>query len=537
MITWFQRQNLIRKGLSCDRTRRHHEEKDWRDWLETSPVLRVLIIALFAILLGAFCHLSSLVFYRTLILASIIYVYGLLLLRFDLPQLFHSNSRLLLVFLCMTINISITRWLSFWSMNQQSVAYPQTFFLIPIAFAPLILTVLMGTRAGLCVVILDGLFDTLFIRERFALLLVHLLVGLAGVVCARRVRRRSSLIRAGFVLGAVGFICTAALGEAEVGYMNPLILQQASIAAVAGLLTAMVVNSFLPIVENIFGIITDISWIEMADLNHPLLRRMSVEAPGTFHHSLVLANLAETAADAIGANSTQCRVLAYFHDIGKLNNPEYFTENQGGGPNPHKELSPNMSALIVLSHVKDGVDLAMKHHLKEPIIDVIQQHHGDTLVYYFYKLAQKQAEDAKVGGEILGLRPEDIPEVSENSFRYPGPRPQTKEIALIMLSDAVEGASRSLEKPNAQRLEGLVEDIIQQKIRDHQLDDSGLSLKEIRMVKQRFVFTLKTMLHGRVSYPKDETELQDSDIQSPKKYPAASPQDSAPDNGSHSPVA
>jgi putative nucleotidyltransferase with HDIG domain len=258
--------------------------------------------------------------------------------------------------------------------------------------------------------------------------------------------------------------------------------------------------------EHAFQITTDISWLEASDLNHPLLRRMTIEAPGTYHHSLVVANLAEAAAEAIGANATLCRVCAYFHDVGKLVKPEYFTENMNFERNPHEDLAPTMSALIIVAHVKEGVDLALKYKLNQRIIDIIQEHHGTSLVYYFYKRALQQHEDARAGGKIMNLREHDIPEVREESFRYSGPKPQTKESAIVSLADAVESASRSLEKPTPAKIEQLVNDIIDQRVADHQLDECDLTLSDIRIIADRFRFTLMTMLHSRIAYPKQESK-------------------------------
>src|ERR1700739_1781118 len=234
---------------------------------------------------------------------------------------------------------------------------------------------------------------------------------------------------------------------------------------------------------------------------------MTIEAPGPYHHSLVVANLAEAAAEAIDANATLCRVCSYFHDIGKLVKPEYFTENMNIERNPHDDLAPTMSALIILAHVKEGVDLALKHGLNKHIIDVIQQHHGTSLVYYFYQRALQQQEDARAGGKIMNIREEDIPEVQEESFRYPGPKPQTKESAIVSLADIVESASRSLEKPTPQKIEQLVNELIEERIADGQLDECDLTLGELRVIAERFRFTLMTMLHSRIAYPKPETKF------------------------------
>jgi putative nucleotidyltransferase with HDIG domain len=221
----------------------------------------------------------------------------------------------------------------------------------------------------------------------------------------------------------------------------------------------------------------------------------------------VVANLAEAAAEKIGANATLCRVCSYFHDVGKLMKPEYFTENMNFQRNPHDDLAPTMSALIIIAHVKEGVDLALKHKLNQRIIDIIQEHHGTSLVYYFYQRARQQQEDARAGGKIMNIREDDIPDVQEESFRYSGPKPQTKESAIVSLADIVESASRSLEKPTPQKIEQLVNELIEERIADGQLDECDLTLGELRVIAERFRFTLMTMLHTRIAYPKQESKF------------------------------
>jgi putative nucleotidyltransferase with HDIG domain len=239
---------------------------------------------------------------------------------------------------------------------------------------------------------------------------------------------------------------------------------------------------------------------------------MTIEAPGTYHHSLVVANLSEAAAEAIGANATMCRVCSYFHDIGKLVKPDYFTENMAYDRNPHNELAPTMSALIIIAHVKEGVDLALKFKLSQEIIDVIQQHHGTSLVAYFYRRALQQQEDARQGGKIMNIRDEDIPEVREESFRYTGPKPQFRECGIISLADAVESASRSLEKVTPQRLDQLINDIIDKRIMDRQLDECHLTLNELRAIAESFKFTLQSMLHSRIAYPTENIAAKEPEI-------------------------
>ncbi len=219
--------------------------------------------------------------------------------------------------------------------------------------------------------------------------------------------------------------------------------------------------------------------------------------PGTYHHSLVVANLAEAAAEAIGANATLCRVCSYFHDVGKLVKPEYFTENMNFERNPHDDLAPTMSALIIIAHVKEGVDLALKDKLNHRIIDIIQEHHGTSLVYYFYQRALQHQEDARAGGKIMNMREEDIPEVREESFRYPGPKPQSKESAIVSLADIVESASRSLSKPTPQKVEQLVNELIEERVADGQLDECELTLGDLRHHRR----ALPVYPHDHVAQP------------------------------------
>jgi putative nucleotidyltransferase with HDIG domain len=277
------------------------------------------------------------------------------------------------------------------------------------------------------------------------------------------------------------------------------------VAFSVGFITALIVSGLLPLLEGAFSLTTNISWLELADLNHPLLKQMQLNAPGTFHHSLVVASLAESAAEAIGANAALCRASAYFHDVGKLKKPEYFIENQSEGmENPHDLLTPTMSALVIIAHVKDGVDMALKHKLNHRIIDAILEHHGDSMVYYFYRKAQEQKalEQDKVGRGLENV--EDLPQIDDKNFRYPGPRPRSKETGILSLADAIESASRSLKKPNPIKIRGLVDDIVKSRWNDGQLDECTLTLRDLTRVKESFAATLRSMMHSRISYNKSE---------------------------------
>jgi putative nucleotidyltransferase with HDIG domain len=261
-------------------------------------------------------------------------------------------------------------------------------------------------------------------------------------------------------------------------------------AVIAGSL----MTCLLPFIERWLGVQTEISLIELGDPAHPLLQELVRRAPGTYNHSITVASLAEAAAESIGARGRLVRVGAYFHDIGKMLKPGYFIENQGRGDNRHESLVPAMSTLVIIAHVKDGADLARQHHLPESIVDFIQQHHGTTLVEYFYRRASEQHE----------ANP-DASEVDESSFRYPGPKPQMKEGGVLMLADAVESASRVLVDPTPSRIESLVHEITMKRLMDGQFDECGLTLKEVHAVGESLVKSLTAVYHGRVKYPDQQT--------------------------------
>jgi len=253
-------------------------------------------------------------------------------------------------------------------------------------------------------------------------------------------------------------------------------------------------TGLLPFVERLFDVQTDISLLELGDNRHPLLQELVRRAPGTYNHSINVASIGEAAADAIGANGLLVHVGAYFHDIGKILKPGYFIENQGKEVSRHDSLAPAMSTLVIISHVKDGANLARQHRLPQAIIDFIEQHHGTTLVEYFYRQAARQSEADPDGVEI-----------DESSYRYPGPRPQTKETAVLMLADSVESASRVLVEPTPSRIESLVEDISRKRLLDGQFDECGLTLEEVRKIGDSLVKSLTAVYHGRVKYPDQQT--------------------------------
>ena len=385
------------------------------------------------------------------------------------------------------------------------------FLLFPVALIPIFHSVLIGQRVGTYSAIFTAILGSLLMAPEDAMqfLAFSIVASYTGVLATRTVKKRGRLLRAGFYVGIVGVILGILLGKISLmGIFGGQIACQTCLTQLAlvfgmGLLTGMAVSAVLPIIEGLFLVTTEISWLEMSDLNHKLLKRMQLEAPGTFHHSLMVAQLAEAAADAVGANSSMCRVCAYFHDIGKLKKPLYFVENQVEG-NPHDDLTPTMSALVIVAHVKDGVDMAIKEKLAPEIIDVIQEHHGDSLVYYFYRKAQEQQTLQKEEAKDGHRDDDEVVEVDRKNFSYPGPVPQSRESGIISLADAVESASRSLEKPNPTKIRTLVDDIVLSRIKDGQLDDCGLTLNDVKVIREVFSKTLRSMLHTRIAYPEEQ---------------------------------
>jgi len=545
MFDFLKRNKLVKRGLASGKKRRRRGSNELLEALEFSPYVKATIVAAFVAGLALLTFSGKLPEpTKNFVVALLFLGAAVIQLWINQPKTFVRSSRLLLVFGVILVQLAVTKIvLLLCHSGTFAILTPETAALIaPYAFAPLVLSVLLGRNHGLYAALFVSLWTRLlFDSFEVTLLACAVVSGFTAVYLTLQVRRRSRLIRAGFGVGIAIWLSSLAFGViGPIDLFTPsandwkMLGMQSALAIGNGIVVATIVGGLLPILEHLFRITTDISWLEASDLNHPLLRRMTIEAPGTYHHSLVVANLAEAAAEAIGANATLCRVCSYFHDVGKLVKPDYFTENMNFERNPHDDLAPTMSALIIMAHVKEGVDLALKHDLNRQIIDVIQQHHGTSLVYYFYKRALRQQDDAKAGGKIMNIREGDVHEVSQEIFRYGGPKPQTKENAIISLADMVESASRSLEKPTPQKIEQLVTDLMAQRIADRQLDECDLTLAELRIIAERFRFTLMTMLHTRIAYPKQETKISSlpddglrPDVMAATKKPASAPPMSA----------
>ncbi len=299
------------------------------------------------------------------------------------------------------------------------------------------------------------------------------------------------MIKAGLKVGLINIVLSLSIVMiyGSLYTMEPVI---ASVSGfIGGILTGVIATGVLPLVEMSFGFTTDIKLLELANLDQPLLRNLMIQAPGTYHHSVITSNMVEATAKDIQANPLLAKVSAYYHDIGKVKKPLYFIENQIRGENRHEKLAPSMSSLILISHAKDGVELAKEHKLGREIIDIIQQHHGTSLISYFYQKAQERMGNK--GGKSIEVKDED--------FRYPGPKPQTKEAGLVMLADMVEAASRSLIDPTPSRIQGTVQKIINKVFSDGQLDECELTLKDLHKIAKSFNKTLSGIFHHRVEYP------------------------------------
>ena len=360
-------------------------------------------------------------------------------------------------------------------------------YFIPFSVIPMLSTLLFGELSiSLLLTIASAISITYISGNFFYLGPLFLISGILSSILVWGVRSRMKIIRAGFIIGLIQ--------AATLVFINNFAIQDPIRYATLmfnGIASSIIVLGILPIFEYLFKTVTNINLLELTDFNHPLLQRMVLEAPGTYHHSLIVGNLSETACAAVGANALLARIGAYYHDIGKLNKPEYFSENQGIIQSKHDALSPTISKLIIIKHVKEGAELAKKYKLNPRIINFILQHHGTSLVYYFYRRA------------LEGL--EEDQEIKEEGFRYPGPKPQTKETAIVLLADSVEAATRALREPTPNSIEEIVQKIINNKFIDGQLDECDLTLKDLEKISAVFIRILSGIYHGRITYPEDST--------------------------------
>jgi putative nucleotidyltransferase with HDIG domain len=329
--------------------------------------------------------------------------------------------------------------------------------------------------------------------ENVNILLAMMAASIPFCFFLKEIRTRMKLLEVSLLAAVSVFLMTVAIETLFSPAAPESAIEAAGINAAITILVGVMMQGLLPVLEKVFHIATSMTLLDYSDANQPLLKRLAIEAPGTYSHSLFIGSIAEAAAETIGRNGLLCRVGSYYHDIGKINKPGYFVENQLGSISWHKELSPAMSQLIIAGHVKDGMELAREYGLPAVLRQFIETHHGTTLVEYFYNEAVKQHE--------LKDSP-DTPSPSEGEFRYPGPKPRTKEAAIVMLSDAVEGAVRTVSEPTPTRIEAVVHNMAMKRLQDGQFDECDLSLKEISQIEVSISKTLAAHYHGRIAYPK-----------------------------------
>jgi putative nucleotidyltransferase with HDIG domain len=442
-----------------------------------------------------------------MVLASLLYI------RIEDPETLRSNVRCGLLALVVIVNLALIR--ANYSLGGAEFfvrdgSWASTLpYVAPTAFAPLLVAILIDAGSGIFMALLISIFTGVIYGNRLDLLVLTFLASLVAIFFGRDARRRGRVVRAAGAGGLTVAAFAALIGIADQTAIDTLVRQMVAGLA-TGVLTGVLVVGLLPILESLFKRTTDITLLELTDYNHPLLRHMQLEAPGTYHHSLVVAQLAENAANAIGANSLVARVCALFHDVGKTLNPHFFGENQRDRVDPHAGLDPAESARIIKQHVTDGVELAQKHHLPRAVVDVIQQHHGTTLVRYFYQRAIEQSRAPfplparKREPTLAPAEPGRTITLNEAPFRYDGPRPQFKESAIVSLADGVEATSRSVRLASAEQITELINRIVGERITDGQLDEAPLTLEEITRIKNSFQFTLLNMLHSRLAYPPGE---------------------------------
>ncbi|NLA58606.1 MAG: HDIG domain-containing protein [Firmicutes bacterium] len=414
-------------------------------------------------------------FGMTLVVVLLVGLTGIFLWQYN-REIIESDGLLALLGLMVIIVAFVIKVLSL-------IPWQGTGYLMPVAFGAMLITLLLDSRLAVLLTCFFAVIVGLVTSGKLAYAAVALIGGITATLSLGKVTQRSDVTRVGFIVGAANFAAMVAFALID---DDMFLARNSYLGLINGILSAILTIGFLPYLENIFGITSSIKLLELSNPNQPLLRRLLLEAPGTYHHSIIVGNLAEAAAEAIGADGLLARVGAAYHDVGKVRRPYFFVENQLGGDNPHDRISPSLSTLIITSHVKEGVELAKQYKLPAVITDFIKQHHGDDLVKYFYHKAVESDKDGSV---------------EETDFRYPGPKPQTKETAIVMLADSVEAAVRSLSRPTPGRIEGLVRKIIKARLNDGLLDESDLTLKDLDKVAEAFVQVLSGIYHHRIEYP------------------------------------
>jgi hypothetical protein len=394
------------------------------------------------------------------------------------PEVFYDPGKLIMINL-----------LSFTAVFLARTTAAASMFFIPLAFIPMVLTISLGQRISMATSILNCILISGAVNFDIEITILAVANALIGSLATRRLQQRNEILRASAAVAAINAAMAFSIGlllSNNVGDVGQKVVQ----VFAASLISGMLAIGFLPFLEHMFGIVTTTKLLELSNPNSPLLKRLLMEAPGTYHHSVMVGNLAEHAAEAVGGSPLFVRVCAYYHDVGKLKRPYFFKENQLENDNPHDRISPKLSTQIVISHVRDGADLAREHRLPKDIVSAIEQHHGTSLAKYFYITVRNSSDKPS--------------EINETDYRYKGPLPETKEAGILMLADAVEAAVRSLSEPSSDKIEAMVDSIIKSRLEDGQFDSCDLTFRDMEKIKDAFLAVFNGIYHSRIEYPEDK---------------------------------
>ena len=412
-----------------------------------------------------------------LFIGIILYIENWYIYR-NYKDIYYDTKKLILINLITIISLVLSRGFSILSP-----------YLIPAACAPLLMSLLINYKISLFVNTMNVFLVANIVEFEPQIILICVLCSLLGSTFIRKMEQRNDILYATVFMTVVGVLLNLANGIYLSSNFKEILLNT-SLIVLGMIFSGVFAIGILPFLEGIFDVVTTLKLLELSNPNSPIMKKLLMEAPGTYHHSMLVANLAEMAAEEVGANSVITRIGAYYHDIGKIARPYFFKENQLTKDNPHDKISANLSTLIIVSHVKDGVELAKEYNLPKVIVDIIKEHHGTTLVKYFYYKVKNAAEN-----------PDDI---KEEDYMYPGPIPSTKEAGIIMLADSTEAAVRSIANPSSEKIQKMVHDIVDDKVKSGQLDNCNLTLRDLNKIKECFLKALNGIYHKRIEYPKEK---------------------------------
>ncbi len=438
----------------------------------------------------------------TAILCAILMILAGIYIYHIHPEVVRSNKQIGIVASVLVINVALNSFtirlfdILSPALNLNPDILPTV---LPLALSSIVLSVLIGVRVALYAGLFVSLLTAIQLNNSFNIVINGMIISMVSGFTVRFAKNHRDyfikcILAISLTMPTIDF-----LRLVNTESSTELVIKTITASLVSGIFVAILCMAVLFFIETIFRTYSNMSLLAFCDYNHPLLKMMQIEAPGTYHHSIVVSTLAEQAARDVGANPIQARVCALFHDVGKISKPDYFTENNLDGLNRHDDLSPRMSSIVILNHVKEGIELAIKHKLPNIVRDAIEQHHGKDMISFFYKKAINNEEN----GES---------QVIEWDYRYPGPLPKSKESVIVALADTSEAASRSLEKPTPSKVDAIVWELFRRKIQEGELDDADITIRELAIIRKSFTKTITTMMHGRISYPKDEKNENEPDL-------------------------